>query len=534
MKTKANAFLIPLTLLCFILLSPKWLFPLAAWLGPMFLILSIKNIKPWKSYLLTVGLLTISSSIANYKVLPFPGIFFLIMTIIISIQAAVPYWLNRVLYPKMSGWKKTLIFPIALVVYEYVSSFGGGGTWGSLSYTQVSNSYIIQTASLVGIWGITFLIGWFSSLGAWVIEEHGNWKIVGKTITVFTSLILMLLVFGMAITNLHSNSIQKTVRVAGITGSNIPFIQSIYKDVFGKWIEVDEQTLNQTSPELAELNKGLIQFIENPFDPKFVKSRKLLGISQDTLFARSHKEALAGAKIISWSEALTFAIKSEEEKLIVKGKTFALQHRLYFLMTFAAIHPGKVESGKKFIENKAILFSPSGEVLTTFFKNKPVPVIEPCIPGDGKIPVNETLYGRLATSICYDGDYPTLMQQTGKQHADILLLPSGDWKEISPYHAQMASVRSIENGVSLLRIASGGPSIATDQFGRVIASNNYYDDGEKILVAHLPVKHIPTVYTFIGDAFAWACIGGLGLFLLIIYSGNAFRILPTRFLKSNP
>jgi len=303
--------------------------------------------------------------------------------------------------------------------------------------------------------------------------------------------------------------------VAGITGNNISIIQTIYEDAFGKWIEVSEEKLSQTSPELAELNKGFVKFVENPFDKKFKNTRLKLSALQDSLFRRSHQEVGAGAKIISWSEALTFVIKSEEDEWIKKSQKFALENRVYFLMTMASITPGKVEMGKKFMENKAILFSPSGTVLNIFFKNRPVPVVEPSVAGNGNVPVIETLFGKLATSICYDADFPQLMKQLGEKQADILLLPSGDWKEISPYHANMATVRAIENGVSLLRTVSGAQSIATDYHGRIIGSRNYYDEGDKVLVAYLPTKGIRTVYTLIGDTFAWLCTGGLVVLMLI-------------------
>jgi len=521
-----------LAIACFILLSPKWLFPPAAWVAPIFLIALINQIKPWKSYVLAVSLLFLSSLVAYYKVMPFPGIFFVIMVLIMSLQTAVPFWLNRLLYPRLMGWKKTLVLPVALVAFEYINSFGGGGTWGSLAYTQVSNFHLIQTASLTGIWGITFLIGWFASIFVWVMDEHWNWTTVSKTVVFFGATLLSLLLYGLIKTNPYFSGAQKTVRVAGITGSNIAIIQSMYEDVFGKWIDVKEEELSQTSPELAELNKGFVQYVEDPFDQKFKKTRLKLTALQDSLLARSGKEAAAGAKIISWSEALTFVIKSEEEELIKRGQSFARENHVYFLMTMASITPGKVEIGAKFMENKAILIGPSGQTLNVFFKNRPVPVVEPSVAGNGYVPVTDTPFGKLATSICYDADFPQLMQQVGGQEADILFLPSGDWKEISPYHAQMAVVRAIENGVSLLRTVSGAQSIATDFHGRIIGSRNYYDDGEKALVAYLPVKGINTVYGLIGDALAWLCIAGL--ILLLVFSFLNRKITPSnKFLISN-
>ncbi len=515
------------SVILFAFLSPKWMFPPAAWLAPAMLIVLTKPFKPWKSYLLAFAVLFLSSVVSQYKVMPFPGIFFFIMALILSLFAAIPFWLNRIVYPHLKGWKRTLIFPTLLVVYEYASSFGGGGTWGSMAYTQVSNLLLMQTASITGIWGISFVIGWFNSILVCVFEERGNWYNVRKVATSFGVITIGLLLYGLVKINPYfTGASGEQVRVAGITASNLESIHTMYSDAFGKSLNLQEENLSQSSPEIAELNKGLAMFIEDPFEQRFQKTRKKLTASLDTLFMRSQKEAEAGAKIISWSEALTFVIKSEEEMAIEKGQAFALRNKVYFLMTMASIIPGKIEQGKKFIENKAFLFSPSGELLNTFYKNRPVPVIEPSITGDGQVPVIQTPYGKLAISICYDADFQALMQQVGKKHADILLLPSGDWKEISPYHAQMAVVRAIENGVSLLRPVSNAQSFATDYNGSIISVSDYFENGERVVIANLPVKGISTFYTTIGDSFAWICLAGSVVLVLMALKQKftAFRL----------
>lgn len=507
--------LIIFSAICFTLLSPKWTFPVAAWLAPAMLILLTNPLKPWKSYLLSVVILLLSSLIAQYKVMPFPGIIFFVMILIVSLIAAVPFWLHRIIYSHLTGWKRTLLFPSLLVTYEYITSFGGGGTWGSMAYTQFPNFLLMQTASITGIWGITFLVGWFNSILFVLIAEHWNWQRVRKPASLFSVILICLLFYGLVKTNPYFGHTREMVRVAGITASNIEPIMAMYIDAFGKTLDIHEENLSQTSSELAELNKGLALFVEDPFDQRFEKTRSVLTASLDTLFLRSQNEAAAGAKIISWSEALTFVIKSEEKLTIKKGREFALRNEVYFLMTMASITPGKIEQGKKFIENKAILFGPSGEILNTFLKNRPVPVVEPSVAGDGNVPAIRTTYGNLAVSICYDADFPVLMQQLGQKGADILLLPSGDWKEIAPYHAQMAVVRAIENGVSLLRPVSNAQSVAVDFNGGVISVSNYFDKGGRVVVANLPVKGIPTFYTIIGDSVAWICIGASVILVLI-------------------
>jgi apolipoprotein N-acyltransferase len=181
----------------------------------------------------------------------------------------------------------------------------------------------------------------------------------------------------------------------------------------------------------------------------------------------------------------------------------------------------KVEFGAKFIENKALLIDPNGKILSFFFKNKPVPVVEPSVAGDGNVPVSTTEFGTLATSICYDADFPQLMRQAGQKNADVLLLPSGDWKEVSPYHGDMAKMRAVENGFSLVRCVSGARSSVYDFYGQLISARNFFDSGEKVLVAYVPMKGVQTVYSFIGDS--WVAVCGFLLIVLVVIAWQSHQ-----------
>jgi apolipoprotein N-acyltransferase len=98
------------------------------------------------------------------------------------------------------------------------------------------------------------------------------------------------------------------------------------------------------------------------------------------------------------------------------------------------------------------------------------------------------------------------MQQLGKQKSGLLLLPSGDWKAIAPYHSNAAIYRAIENGNSIFRQVNGGLSIAADYRGKILGSHDYFTPGEKLLIANVPVAHVNTLYNTIGDAFGYLCL----------------------------
>jgi apolipoprotein N-acyltransferase len=74
----------------------------------------------------------------------------------------------------------------------------------------------------------------------------------------------------------------------------------------------------------------------------------------------------------------------------------------------------------------------------------------------------------------------------------------------------MAIFRAIENGVSLVRPTGNGISLAVDNLGRLRAYNtDYFVTGKHTLITTVPVRGRPTLYSRIGDSFAYLCVLGL-------------------------
>jgi apolipoprotein N-acyltransferase len=79
----------------------------------------------------------------------------------------------------------------------------------------------------------------------------------------------------------------------------------------------------------------------------------------------------------------------------------------------------------------------------------------------------------------------------------------------------MATFRAIENGVSLVRQADNGLSIATDPFGRTLAAVDHFATEDRVTVAQVPSKGVFTVYSVIGDLFGWLAVAGFGTITII-------------------
>ncbi len=101
-------------------------------------------------------------------------------------------------------------------------------------------------------------------------------------------------------------------------------------------------------------------------------------------------------------------------------------------------------------------------------------------------------------------------------NADIVAVPSPDWRGIDPLHTRMAAFRAVEQGHSVIRSTRFGLSASISPYGDMISKMSSFDNNNKIMTTRLPAKGIVTVYSIIGDIFVYFCIGFILLFLMNI------------------
>ena len=213
---------------------------------------------------------------------------------------------------------------------------------------------------------------------------------------------------------------------------------------------------------------------------------------QDELLANTRAAAKAGAKIVIWSETGAPVLEADKPALLAKVATVACEENVY---VDAAI-------GVLFERNETYLIAPDGSEQWHYRKNHPVPGLEPVAPYQNDAPVAQTPFCKLSNVICYDGDFPALTRKP----VDIMLLPGWDWREMGYAHTMnMAPLRAIENGYSLIRIDFIGVSAAFDPYGRVLAMQDTLPGQSHMMIADLPTRPVWTLYSEIGDVFGWLC-----------------------------
>src|SRR5918998_2921569 len=230
----------------------------------------------------------------------------------------------------------------------------------------------------------------------------------------------------------------------------------------------------------------------------------------DELFARSEREAVAGAEVIAWSEAAARTLQEDQAAVVSRAAELARRHGVYLQVSMIVqLAAGDGSDRGPVNENHAVLLDPGGTVVWDYLKSRPVPG-DGHDPGPGVVPVVDPPNGRLATIICQDDFFPGLVRQAGRAGVDILLVPSSDWGSIAAWHAQQAPFHAVENGVSLVRPTRQGISLATDGQGRLLGHKADYDvAADQTLVVSVPTRGNDTWYARMGDTVAFASALGL-------------------------
>ena len=108
-----------------------------------------------------------------------------------------------------------------------------------------------------------------------------------------------------------------------------------------------------------------------------------------------------------------------------------------------------------------------------------------------------------------------MIQQAGRDHVDILIVPASDWKEMTLLAAKTAIVRGVENGSNIIRHTNNGMSIVSNVKGCVLAQTDYFQSDTKSLSAQVITKGRFTLYLYIGNLFVYLCnLYLLGSFIL--------------------
>ena len=358
-------------------------------------------------------------------------------------------------FQRRSGWRIQVIEPVLFWIgLDYLrDSVPVLGTSASLAYSQFNAHFIARLSSLIGTLGVTgMIVGVNAALLARILatrrDDRGYlWRhrptaevkaLLLRQSKVVLTVVGVLVIYGL---------------LAGL---------------------VPPQRNNRVTVGLVQPGRKMT----------FEYDRGLYALRNLTLEA-----SMYGAKIVVWPEA-SFRDDPREQDIWPQITGIAAESGCYLVVPYFTEAPGTLDVPDvvpQFI-NEGLLVSPQGEVLGAGAKDHPVALLGETSATRGEYPVFDTEIGKIGIMICYDLNFTNTARELRRGGAEILCVPSNDWKAISQAQYMYSIFRAAENGLIVLKADSVYDSCIVDSDGRIVRKAVNYAGETAVLVADVPVR----------------------------------------------
>jgi apolipoprotein N-acyltransferase len=370
--------------------------------------------------------------------------------------------LFRVLVRRGHLFGAALVVPASWAFAEYLfATTSPDGAFWSLAYTQSDVAVVRQLASVTGYVGITFVLMAVPSAVAACLAPGAVRRAVRVRAVAAAAAVLALVVgFGLA-RPVPDRNAGSTLRVALVA------------------VRQDGGRADITTPDGRQLVDGYVQEIR--------------------------RVATAGAQVVVAPEAVFRADDTSITVISAPLQQIADDTGATIVLGVGYLDPALgTMHGKDAGYNTAQVYAP--RTAGRAYRKQHLIVTEPYEPGDTLLTGDLAGGVRFGVEICKDLDFPALARATRQAGADVLLVPAWDFDRDAWLHSRMAVMRGIENGLPVVRTARSGALTVSDASGAVLAEGRTGSAPVVTVTADLPVRTVDTLYTRLGDWFAWLCI----------------------------
>jgi apolipoprotein N-acyltransferase len=397
----------------------------------------------------------------------------------LALFTALGFALARLLWTRDAS--RLLALAISLTITEWLRGhLLSGFPWNSFGYALSEPLALAQTASLIGLWGMTFL-----------------------TVAIFAS---------------------PAVLIDGSSRGRKPWIPPVaalgllaVMAIFGA-VRLSIQPTVLTKAKLRIMQPNLQQDVKFNYGAKAEVMRKYLTLSDRASGPQS--TGVSDANILIWPEsAFPFFLTREADAM---AQIADLLPRGTVLIT-GSVRAPDVPPGVRITRayNSIYAIDHDGSVLSVYDKLHLVPFGEYLpfqewmeklgfvqltrvqggfLPGTRRRPMEIPAAPRALPLICYEAIFPGDITAGEERPGWIINLTNDGWFGIStgPYqHLQQARLRAIEEGLPIVRAANTGISAVIDPSGRIVARLGLGIEG--VLDANLPSALPPTIYARLRD-----------------------------------
>jgi apolipoprotein N-acyltransferase len=414
----------------------------------------------------------------------------------LALYPALGFALARLLWTRDAS--RLLALAASLTISEWLrGQLLTGFPWNAFGYALSEPLALAQAASLIGLWGMTFLtVAIFASPAA-LIDGGAHGRNTWKAPATAIALLVAMGIFGAI-----RLSMQPTKMVANV--------------------------------KLRIMQPNLQQDVKFNYGAKQDVMQKYLALSDRASGPQS--TGVRDASILIWPEsAFPFFLTREADAM---AQIADLLPKGTVLITGAVRVPDDARPGVPVTRayNSIYLIDHDGSILSIYDKLHLVPfgeflplqnwmerlgfsqltkVTGGYIPGMRRRSLDIPGAPRALPLICYEAVFPGHVTERDDRPGWIVNLTNDGWFGIStgPYqHLQQARMRAIEEGLPVVRAANTGISAVIDPMGRIVAQLGLGIEG--VLDASLPAASAPTVYARFGNISAAILVAIALIFVL--------------------
>lgn len=412
-----------------------------------------------------IGLSIIQSLISS--------LIFLVFTLIARCRVFERF---RVLAPFLAGALWACI--------EWSQTIGWWGVpWGRLCLGQTETSLMLLSASLFGSYFVTFLIVAVNFSIAYLIYHQELARVMASACV---CMIVGNLLIGGAVRLSYSNEGNTSIRVAAVQGN----IHLNEKWNSGRREEIEKAHTKYTL-DAADEGAELIIWAETAF-PYDLDSQlaeyfsKLASDAEATLIASSFTYPYEPVYGLSGEPRSLNSLMEVREDGSFGEDIYSKQR----LVPFAEFVPMR--------EFVSTVIPPLAEL------NR---ISDDVLPGEESV-VLHTEKGNVGCMICFDSVYENISLEAVQGGAQMLIVSTNDaWFDRSAenyMHTSQSKLRAVETGRYLVRAANTGISGIINPMGEFEQRLDILEEGA--VVGDIYLRDGRTLYTIIGNSFAYACV----------------------------
>lgn len=398
----------------------------------------------------------------------------------LALFTAFGFALARVIWTKDAS--RILALAAALTLAEWLRGHVlTGFPWNAFGYALTEPLALAQTASLIGLWGLTFLSVAIFASPATLIDGRNRNRRPWLAPVAALGLLITMGIYGVVRLSLHPTEFVDKVKLRIMQPNlqqDVKFNYSAKAAVMQKYLSLSDRS---TGPQSTGVRDATILIWPESAFPFFLA-----------------READAMAQIADLLPKGTILITgSVRAPDLPPGTRITRAYNSIYVID----HDGSILS----IYDKLHLV-PFGEFLPFQSLMEKLGFVQLTkvqggfIPGTRRKTIALPNAPRVLPLICYEAIFPGDIETRGDRPGWIVNLTNDGWFGIStgPHqHLQQARLRAIEEGLPLVRAANTGISVVVDSVGRIVAQLDLGLEG--VLDSRLPSAIPPTPYARAGD-----------------------------------